>query len=339
MNILYALAGNYAGIAYHYLDWVNRHTQHRAKAFIRRLTRAQAPRDLYTGSWYDAATMPLVHADELADALAWAEVVHCIYGESPHTLGAEKLLCRKRWVYSWIGQNCSRHQLSRLFPHGIPPEVVVTHNAQGQNQYEPYLSLRQTTPIRLVPSIIDVLSDRLHPTPYAAKSPMVGMFVRLKDKPNLPDFHAATYPAEAPRVWADKGQARVREILDGYAVSYNASNLSVTAIINLRRACWLGIDELISPSWNTSAIEFLAVGTPVLNDVNEHTVACLRDVLGAPNPFLVCNWTTLRAKVEWYWNLSDADREALCVAAREWVVRYYNPNTIWSMHEELYNGR
>jgi hypothetical protein len=341
MNILYALGGNYAGLACHYTEYINTHTAHHAKAFIRRETRANAGEKTATGSWYNPAVMPWVHLYELEEALAWADVVHCLYGESPHTLHAEHLVGKKRWVWGWIGMVCSREHMVQMFPHGIPRDgsVRFTHDDHGHDQYEPFTSLMADgLEVTRIPWLVNTLHPRFTPLPFGEREPRVGMYVHIKKSANLPDGFEGAYTAGLPRRWSDKGASRVAEELAGLPFHRNEKDIPWLDMLQLRRKCELGIDEMISPCWNLAGIEFLALGVPCLNCVNDYTVQTMRDVLGAPSPWIRCDWKTLREKVVWYFGLPPAERERMCAEARAWVERYCNPAVIWQMYEELYGN-
>ena len=98
----------------------------------------------------------------------------------------------------------------------------------------------------------------------------------------------------------------------------------------------LGIDELVTPSYHRSGLEFLSQGTPCLCSVGAAAERALKDATGATTmPFLNYGLKDARAAVERF-ALGDprhyAAQACYGADARAWIERHYAPKALIERH-------
>jgi hypothetical protein len=102
--------------------------------------------------------------------------------------------------------------------------------------------------------------------------------------------------------------------------------------------CRLGIDEVVTPMYHRSGLEFLSQGTPCICSVSEETKGDLAAATGCSStPFIEAEARTLRRKIQWYWEeIDDAARQQLGRDARAWMDEYYHPNLLIRKYLQVY---
>lgn len=265
--------------------------------------------------------------EQIKDCLEWADVIHCMANVGVRSKffekhGIQKLLKSKRWVYQWHGAQI--WPFERVwFPEDYG-SVKFLHIGQGwiQTQAEWFAPFFEKWGARIVPNLITA-DDPLHlPMPW-------------EDRRESTAFSPSQRNEGAVN---KKGVYVTRRQFERFRLDI-IMGVDFEECLKRKRRCKLGIDEIVTPMYHRSGLEFLAQGTPCICSWTEQTKENLRRATGADKvPFINCKRPQdLRKKIEWFWReLTDSDRKQMGLDARAWIDEYYHPRTLIEQYLDIY---
>jgi len=281
--------------------------------------------------WYCRDPKKLVPAyrvdnkDHVSECLEWADVIHCMANVGVVFFGREDLLRKKTWVYQWHGAQIwpfERVWLPRHYPH-----VRFLHIGQGwvesaQDQSKFFKPFFEQHGAIVVPNVITG-DDPLHtPLPWSKRHrcPVVGFAPSQRND-------GAVNKKGVGLVKRESGGVRV-DLICG---------LAFEDCLKRKQKCKLGIDEVVTPMYHLSGLEFLAQGTPCICSYTSETERILKDATGSDRmPFINAKGKTLNGKLRAWADLGTADRELMGKEAREWFDEFYHPRLIIEKYLDVY---
>lgn len=284
-------------------------------------------------AWYCRPPQDLVprysirNPQHVAECIEWADVIHCMANvgvRSPCFDGFDRqeLLKKKRWVYQWHGAQI--WPFERVWLPEDYPRVVFIHIGQGwvQTQRDFFQPFIDRYGMREMPNVITG-DDKLHtPLPWSKRKEKTAF---------APSQHR-------PDAVNTKG---IPETLDGLrGTRYDLiSSTQFEVCLKRKAVCMLGIDEVVTPMYHLSGLEFLAQGTPCICSYTEETERGLKQATGSDvMPFLQASAETLAEVVKAYWSTSNRVREQMGIKARAWFDEFYHPRRlIWRYVDEVYS--
>jgi hypothetical protein len=104
-----------------------------------------------------------------------------------------------------------------------------------------------------------------------------------------------------------------------------------------KRLAMLGIDEVVTPLYHRSGLEFLSQGVPCICSHDYFTRECLKEATGADNmPFMNANPKTLSTHIADFMGQPEEDRKRLSEYVRGWMMKYYHPRELLKRYLEVY---
>lgn len=252
------------------------------------------------------------------ELLEWADVIHCAYTCSAQTLGRPDLLGKKLWL--WHLALKWRDKFWQYFPGDQRHDVRFLLACEGWERF----GLPDDVEWTLVPQCFLIDDAPYRPLPVVARKRVVTASAR--------DWYK--------RVERGKSNFRnwpaVRRALKGMPFK-GIHKKPFGDCIRLKAASWLGIDDLHQPLAHLSGMEYLALGVPCLNRVDEVLRRSIGDCLGAPDvPFIDADIESVREIVRWYLKEPLEHQEARAVDCRRWMETYYHPKTVVQKYLEVY---
>jgi hypothetical protein len=170
---------------------------------------------------------------------------------------------------------------------------------------------------KVVPNVITI-DDPIH--------------VPVEDRTTKIGFAPSTLRGGAPN---PKGAEEVKKGSRGYKVD-QISGVDFESCMRRKQVCELGIDEIVTPSYHRSGLEFLSQGVPCICTYNEDSKRALFESTGANEmPFIDCK--DLRSTLRWFFNrISEEERLDMRERARRWIETYYHPRDLLKRHFEVY---
>jgi hypothetical protein len=324
MNILYASKTPLAGVCELMARCVNQYLKAEGHS-ARVLNRGPGKH-----KWYcrDKSLVPHYSIEEskhVADCLRWADVIHCMANvgvRSPYFLrhGGPALLKTKRWVFQWHGAQIWPFT-AVFFPEDYP-HVRWIHIGQGwvQTQSDWFQPFFEKHGARVVPNLISI-DDPLHvPLSWDERKDRIGY---------APSTRGEGVNRKGIPLTTNSMVGFRHDIIHG---------VRFEECLRRKRICRLGIDEVVTPMYHRSGLEFLSQGTPCICSTTAKTDRVLMEATGCDAvPFINSTPGTLRQKIVWYWKeLDDAERQEMGLQARAWMVEYYHPNMLIRKHLEVY---
>ena len=284
-------------------------------------------------AWYVREPKKLVPRFSIKDeahvkaCVEWADVIHCMANVGVRSpwfakMDRARLLKNKTWVYQWHGAQI--WPFERVWQPEDYPSVKFIHIGQGWLQTQPkfFGPFIRDQGLRVVPNIItgDDLAHR--PMPWG---------VRLN--------RAAYSPSQQNESAVNrKGVNITLTALRGTRYDL-ISKVDFERCLLRKQKCKLGIDEVVTPMYHLSGLEFLAQGTPCICSATPETEANLTVATGCDRfPFIKATPDTLASVIKEYWLLSDEEQQAAGAAAREWFDKFYHPKILINRYIEVYGG-
>lgn len=292
---------------------VREHTEHEARSICQ---------DVKKHAWYlrpgvDAPTCKLSEREKVHEWIEWADVIHCMANASPRILGVPDLLTKKIWVFQWHGMQILRWDM--LFKPGDERFVRWAHIGQGWIEYSRQQAFFARFNPTILPNVITI-DDEIHtPTPFRNRSPR-----RVA-------FSPSTFAQSANQ----KGVDVVRGACKGFDLDL-IHGASFEACMRRKAKAYVGIDEVVTPLYHRSALEFLALGVPCLESWGPAAARDLKEATGAEEvPFLPAKPETLRQTLRKV--LSDVDTlEGAGAECRAWMEKYYHPRDLIGRYLKFY---
>jgi glycosyltransferase involved in cell wall biosynthesis len=103
-----------------------------------------------------------------------------------------------------------------------------------------------------------------------------------------------------------------------------------------KRRAQVGIDEVATPMYHRSGLEYLAQGTPCICRLNAFAERILKDATGANSvPFVNSTPATLRETISEMLS-NDGALQVLGQVARVWIDEFYHPRELLKRYFEVY---
>lgn len=100
----------------------------------------------------------------------------------------------------------------------------------------------------------------------------------------------------------------------------------------------LAVDEVVTPMYHRSGLEFLALGVPCIESFDERSESDLLKITGAKkNPFIRATPKNLRNIVEEWYTDRDRCRER-AAEVREWMLKYWTAEEMIKRFVEIYKS-
>jgi len=263
--------------------------------------------------------------DHVSECLEWADVIHCMANVGVRYFNRPDLLTRKIWVYQWHGAQI--WPFSQVWSPADYKHVRFIHIGQGWVESDPSQS-RFFKPFFdkfgaiVVPNLITG-DDPLHtPMPWDErnKNPRVA-------------FAPSNRSSGAVN---KKGISEVKKATCGVAFDL-ICGVRFEECLKRKRQAKLGIDEVVTPMYHLSGLEFLAQGTPCICSFTKQTEAILMEATGADRmPFINATPATLGVKIRSWLELSEKTKMEMGSAARGWFDEYYHPRQIMAKYISVY---
>jgi len=262
--------------------------------------------------------------DHIAEALEWADVIHCManFGVRRPEMGPfdkEGLIKSKKWVYQWHGAQI--WPFRNVWAEKDYQYVTFIHIGQGwvETQMDFFAPFFEKWGAKVVPNIISA-DDILHrPIPWENRKDRIGFA-----------------PSNRGHGVNRKGILEVRTSVQGFQRDFIVG-VPFELCLQRKQKCRLGIDEVVTPMYHRSGLEFLSQGTPCICSYTPDTERVLKDATGTDTmPFINAKPDTLKETFKEYFNKTEEERIEMSVEARRWVDVYYHPSVLLEKYLDLY---
>lgn len=257
---------------------------------------------------------------QVNEALEWAEVVHCMANVSARSFKRMDLLEKKIWVFQWHGAQIWPFEKVWLPEHFS--KVRWIHIGQGW-QRDSWFDRFKPFGFKIIPNIISI-DDELHrPAGFGNRRPVVS-------------FAPSNHKAKAVNT---KGIPETCRALKGVEHLDLIQGATFEDCLRKKRTASLGIDEVVTPLYHRSGLEYLSQGTPCICHMDEFTERTLRDATGSSvNPFIDATKDNLREVARTFMRLPADAKEQQGQLAREWMEKYYHPKVLLQKYLAVYTS-
>jgi len=313
MKIVYACNTPLAGVTPRVARLVNDYfpDEHEARILIRKV----GPFDWYLQErdGKQLKKYSIDNPDHVNECLEWADVIHCNANVSARTMKRWDLLKSKTWVFQWHG--------AQIWPFGqvwSRPDykhVKWAHIGQGWNRDKFFKKFK----LRILPNLVSI-DDEIHtPLPWEERDDKVG-------------FSPST---RSQTVVNKKGVDEVERACKDVDLEV-ITKVSFEECLRRKRKSVLGVDEVVTPYYHLSGLEFLSQGTACICSHDDFTSEILKEATGSETvPFLNANPKNLKELVDGV----TGDKELLQSAgieSRYWMETFYHPKDILNRYFEFY---
>ena len=325
MNILYTSKTPLAGVCEKMCRTINKYFpgEHQARVLNKGPGKHK---------WYcrDKKLVPAYRVDNkghVEECLDWADVIHCEANVGVSFFDREDLLKKKVWVYQWHGAQI--WPFERVFKPKHYPHIKFIHIGQGwvestAEQWEFFKPFFEKHGAIVVPNLITG-EDPLHtPMPWGER---------------VVSERVAFAPSQ-----------RNDDAVNGKGIQFVKKNCRKASLdiicgvqfeecLRRKRHAKLGIDEVITPMYHLSGLEFLAQGTPCLCSYTQKTEDVLLEATGANRmPFIQTSMVSFQENVETWVDIPSEDKEAMGRDARHWFDEFYHPRQIIERYLDVYRS-
>ena len=269
-------------------------------------------------AWYlrpgmKVRTYSIRDRDAVRAAVEWADHVACQANVGARNLGAVDLIRKKTWSFIWHG--CEQNGcLDRSFHR--EDYKFVRWLSIGQGWIERQAKFFARFPLRVVPNVVTIHDEIHRPLPWSERVERVA-------------FSPSNTKSGAPN---DKGVQATEAALRGMPLKV-LLRLPFEMCMREKRRSMLGIDELVTPSYHRSGIEFLSQGVPCMCSIGPEAERALLDATGASSmPFVNVGTREVRAEVERFLALPFEAQAEASAAARSWIETWYDPRALLERH-------
>jgi len=264
---------------------------------------------------------------QVAECLEWADVIHCMANVGVVFFDREDLLKKKVWVYQWHGAQI--WPFERVWKPRHYKHVRFIHIGQGwvesdQSQSKFFKPFFEEHGAIIVPNLITG-DDPIHtPLPW--------------DKRTRGNRVAFAPSQRNPGAVNRKGIEEVKRGCRGASLDL-ICGVPFKECLKRKQQAKLGIDEVVTPMYHLSGLEFLAQGTPCICSYTAQTRDVLLQATGADRmPFLNAKHNTLQSRIDWWLELSEEEKKELGRDARAWFDEFYHPRQIIEKHLAVYRS-
>jgi hypothetical protein len=311
MKILFVSTTLWAGTHIRWTMAMNQYTEHEARCL--------SPGMWYTKRLFDkdfphSPPIYSVNDAEMKNALIdWADVIHCSYVCSPHTLGRPDILGKK--IVCWHLALKWGNPMWLLFPKGQHRHVRFLLGCEGWERYQlPSLEWH------LVPQIFLLESKEYQ---HAGQRQKVAS-ISPRTRGGLP-FNSNF-----------RGVQEIKRRLNGIKWRL-ISRTTFMDCMRQKATSWVGIDDVLRPVVHLSGMEYLGLGIPCINSVDKVLQRSIQSTLDSPPvPFIHGTMSTLRQTCVKSLRADEdlwLEKSAQC---RQWMLDYYHPKTVVEKYLEVY---
>lgn len=249
-------------------------------------------------------------------ALEWADVVHCMANVSANTMSRPDLIKKKIWVFNWHGAQI--WPFKRVWNPQDYRHVRWIHIGQGWTRQEFFKQFRYT----IIPNLISI-EDEIHtPIPWKERKRKVAFAPSNMSK--------GAVNAKGPEVVkkaCKEADARL-DLIHG---------LSFETCMRKKGTAVLGIDEVVSPLYHRSGLEFLSQGVPCICSFDKFTIECLYQAIGTKSmPFINASKRNLPDIIKGL--IAGKELEDRGSVARFWMEKNYHPEKLLRRYLEVYEN-
>ncbi len=258
--------------------------------------------------------------NDVNEALEWADVIHCMANVSAKSMGRLDLLDKKVWVFQWHGAQV--WPFGNVWDRAHYRKVKWIHIGQGwiERQWDFFKPFFDKFNAKVVPNVISI-DDSIHlPLPWNRRDESVVFSPSTLKKGGV----------------NDKGVDVVTKAMRGFR-SQLISKQSFETAMRMKQRAQLGIDEVSTPMYHRSGLEFLSQGVPCICSYNEDTERVLKNAVGSyVMPFVKSDCSNLHDTIKAYFMLSDGSKRAESIRARAWIETFYHPRDLLKRYLEVY---
>jgi hypothetical protein len=239
---------------------------------------------------------------------------------SARTMKAIGTLKSKRWVFQWHGAQI--WPFERVWLPEDYAYVKWIHIGQGWHR-DSWFDRFRGFGLKVIPNVISI-EDEIHcPLPWFRRRPIVSF------------SPSNTRPGAVNK----KGIQEVQRACKNRFPLDTIIGQSFEECMKHKRLAMLGIDEVVTPLYHRSGLEFLSQGVPCICSHDEFTRECLKEATGADSmPFMNANPKSLSTIIAEYMGQPEEDRKRLSEYVRDWMVKYYHPRELLKRYLEVYEG-
>ena len=313
MRIVYACNTPLAGVSPRVARLINDHFkgEHEARLLINKI----GPFGWYLQKrdGYALKQYSITKKSDVNKCLEWADVIHCNASVSARTMGRLDLLKKKVWVFQWHGAQI--WPFERVWHREDYKHVKFAHIGQGWNRDKFFAEFD----IRILPNLVSMTDEIHQPLKWEEREEKVAFSPSTRSK----------------TVVNKKGVDEVELACKDVNLEV-INNVTFEECLRLKRNSILGIDEVVTPYYHLSGLEFLSQGTACVCSHDSFTSKILKEATGSETvPFLNANTGNLKELVHGV--LADQGLlRSVGEESRLWMEEYYHPKDILSRYLNYY---
>jgi hypothetical protein len=249
--------------------------------------------------------------DYLNHHLDTADVIYIFDSTSLPDLGRMDLLSKKTCV--WHLSTKWGPGFGHLFPENEVGRYRLIVLCEGWNRYD-----MGGLDWNHLPILIPIENPLFNSTPITSRFKYASMAPRAKT-----NFGRDGVLIAAPRCYQE-----IKVALQGIPFK-PLTNRPYRACIESKASSWVGIDDVVNPLTHGSGMEYLALGVPCINRVDENLEQLFKTVTGSNRlPFIDSDLKSLPDVVK-NCLLTPVDVwEQCCVETRSWYEKYLHPRDL-----------
>jgi hypothetical protein len=318
MRILFVSATPHNGLQERWAQVVRENSPHEARVLAPSTWR---DRQAFTAARKrDGEVYSILDRSTVDEQLEWADAVQFIYGSSLAALGRRDLLGKKR--LSWYLALRWKPEFLKLFPGEDRRHYRFLLACEGWTRYQIPREFR----FRLVPFLIPIHDQLLTPLPWERRSPDI-----ITCSPRaMPHTAAEDFGCSAPRNFAD-----VRRTLKLFRLRV-IYHRPWEECLREKAESALALDDLVNPLFHGSGYEYLSLGVPLLNRVDERLRTEFGECYGSFPPLLTSDLVGVRRDAGAFFRKGEEWRRGRAEATRAWAVENLDPaRTVGRYLEQL----
>jgi len=235
---------------------------------------------------------------------------------SARTLNCLDLLKKKVWVFQWHGAQIwpfKRVWLPEDYAH-----VRWIHIGQGWTRDKFF----KRFDFKIVPNLISIDDDLHRP-------------IEIEPRKRIVAFAPSNLRRGAVN---DKGVRQVERACRNLPLDL-IHGVKFTDCLKRKNRAWVGIDEVISPLYHRSGLEFLSQAVPCVCSYDDFTRDCLEEAVGTRDvPFIQARPDTLAKALKQMIDMEIHEYSEHACAARLWMEKWYHPRDLLQRHLAVYTG-
>lgn len=260
------------------------------------------------------------------DAVRSADIIHChgcfrleTPGDSAYLLKAINPKAKAIFhAHSWPKDSPGKHEKNRY--------AACLIMAQGWTRYYDASWIK-------VRNVIPIYAEEFIPIPWAQR------IRRIAFTPSNPFNNDLRFgPLSRPDKPNPKGLWFTKRALRGLPLGIEDSK-PYRSVLRWKRNAWLGIDEVVTPNFHRSGLEFLAAGVPCIETMDAVAIRDMQETTGTKeNPFILLDDPmNLRAKVVELLG-DEGELIRMSTECKRWMRTYWKPEDIVADYVKIYES-